>query len=152
MTAQSVRSSAVVGLSSGKLLHVSVSKAHTDVAPDNDNDDHNIAELLFVPFSEQHTAAVSAAQTSSDGHMLASLSSSQGTIFIWDCSSYSAAGFKVLSRQAVPGAACLAWLPARSNDTSHRLLLGCNNGDLVVRGALVARRELCIMYRHVCAM
>ena len=152
LTAQSVRSSAVIGLSSGKLLHISVNKAHTGVAPVNDNDDHNTAELVFVPFPEQHTAAVSAAQMSSDGHMLASLSSSQDTVFMWDCSSSSAAGFQVLSRNLVPGAACLAWLPARSHDTSHRLLLGCNNGDLVVSHALVATRELCTMCQHACAM
>ena len=151
MTAQLLGSSAVIGLSSGKLLHISVNKAHTDVAPDNDSDDHNIAELVFAAFPEQHTAAVSAAQLSSDGHMLASLSSSHDTIFIWDCASSTAAGFQVMSRQAVHGAACLAWLPARSHDTSHRLLLGCNNGDLVVSNSLVARCELYIMYLQVSA-
>ena len=133
MTAQPVSSAAVIGLSSGKLLHISVSKS---VVPGKHDDDHITAELPavmdLVAFPEQHTAAVSAAQLSSNGHMLASLSSSQGTIFIWDCSSSTAAGFHVMSRAAVPGAACLAWLPVKSHDTSHRLLLGCNNAELVV--------------------
>ncbi len=154
ITAHSDCSAAVIGLSSGQLLHLTVGKsvaatAHSDSNAGNADElstgirgvssDHATesgsspsAALNIVPISRQHNAAVSAAQMSPDGRLLASLSAPDGVTVIMEYSA-SATSFHVVSEAVLPGASCLAWLPAVGRDTCKRLLLGCNDGQLVVR-------------------
>ena len=141
-------------MSSGQLLHLIVGKsiaatAHSDNSAGHINElstgisgisnDHATetgsslsAALNIVPIPRQHNAAVSAAQVSPDGRLLASLSAPDGVVIVWEYSA-SATSFHVVSEAALPGASCLAWWPAMGRDTCERLLLGCNDGQLVVR-------------------
>ncbi len=154
ITAQPDCSAAVIGLSSGQLLHLTVGKSvaatpHSDSHADcidepstgisDVSSDHATetgsglsAALNIVPIPRQHNAAVSAAQMSPDGQLLASLSAPDGVVIVWEYSA-SATSFHVVSEAALPGASCFAWLPAMGRDTCERLLLGCNDGQLVVR-------------------
>lgn len=154
ITAQPDCSTAVIGLSSGQLLHLTVGRSvaatpHSDrhagcidepsTGISDVSSDHGTetgsrlsAALDIVPMPRQHNAAVSAAQMSPDGQLLASTSASDGAVIVWEFSA-SARTFHVVSEAALPGASCLAWLPAMGHDTCERLLLGCNDGQLVVR-------------------
>ncbi len=157
ITAQPDCSAAVIGLSSGQLLRLDIGKtvaatAHSDsnaghvdelstgisgVSSDHATETGSSvsAALNIVPIPRQHNAAVSAAQMSPDGQLLASLSAPDGVVIVWEYSA-PAASFHVVSEAALPGASCLAWLPAMGCDTCERLLLGCNDGQLVVRNSL----------------
>ena len=154
ISAQPDCSAAVIGLSSGQLLRLVVSQSAAATAHSNSNaihidelstgvcgvtSDHateigssRSAALNIVPIPSQHNAAVSAAQVSPAGRLLASLSAPDGVVIVWEYSA-SATSFHVVSEAALPGASCLAWLPAMGRDTCQRLLLGCNDGQLVVR-------------------
>lgn len=163
ITAQPDCSAAVIGLSSGQLLRIIAGKsvaatAHSDSNADHidepstdssgDSSDHATetdsslsAALDIVDIPRQHNAAVSAAQMSPDGQLLASLSAPDGAVIIWEYSA-SATNFHVVSEAALPGASCLAWLPAMGRDTCERLLLGCNDGQLVVRKKFGNKNQL----------
>lgn len=154
ITAQPDCSAAVIGLSSGQLLRLVVSQSTAATAHSNSSaghidelstgisgvsNDHATetgsslsAALDIVPIPRQHNAAVSAAHVSPNGQLLASLSAPDGVIVFREYSA-SATSFHVVSEAALPGASCLAWLPAMGRDTCQRLLLGCNDGQLVVR-------------------
>ena len=154
ISAQPDCSAAVIGLSSGQLLRLVVSQSAAATAHSNSNaihidelstgicgvtSDHateigssRSEALNIVPIPSQHNAAVSAAQVSPAGRLLASLSAPDGVVIVWEYSA-SATSFHVVSEAALPGASCLAWLPAMGRDTCQRLLLGCNDGQLVVR-------------------
>ena len=155
ITAQPDCSAAVIGLSSGQLLHLVVghsvaATAHSDsnaghidevstgIGDVSDDDATETgsslsAALSIVPIARQHNAAVSAAQMSPDGQLLASLSAPDGVVIVWEYSASSATSFHVVSEAVLPGASCFAWLPAMGRDTCERLLLGCNDGQIVVR-------------------
>ncbi len=154
ITAQPDCSAAVIGLSSGRLLRLVVSQSAAATAHSDSNaghidelstgisgvsSDHATetgislsAALNIVPVPRQHNAAVSAAQMSPDGQLLASLSVPDGVVIVWEYSA-SATSFQVVSEAVLLGASCFAWLPAMGRDTCERLLLGCNDGQLVVR-------------------
>ena len=130
----------LVGLSSGQMLLVSVtsnSKPGTNQASEDvtsadsaqngsESIDSSSAALTFATLPEQHAAAVTAAQLSSDGRKLATISATDGAVFVWDTFAGSAADLYLASRAIIAGAACPAWLP------DGRLLLGSSNNQLVV--------------------
>ncbi|DBA69303.1 TPA: hypothetical protein ACH3X2_012882 [Trebouxia sp. C0005] len=102
ITAQPDCSTAVIGLSSGQLLHLTVGRSvaatpHSDrhagcidepsTGISDVSSDHGTetgsrlsAALDIVPMPRQHNAAVSAAQMSPDGQLLASTSASDGAV------------------------------------------------------------------------
>ena len=143
MTSSADKSLAAVGLSSGQILLVSVNsqtkpgltlaESGSTVTVSYTESGDRFAEpasssnaaLAVVTLCEQHEAAVTSAQLSSDCGNLATISS-DGAVFVWDTFARSDADLYVASRTTIAGASCATWLPGK------RLLVGCISHQLVV--------------------
>lgn len=154
MTSSADRSLAVVGLSSGQMLLVSVNSqtesglvladsgsvvpiSHT-ISGDSFSEpvSSSNAALVIVTLCEQHEAAVTSTQLSSDCSNLATISS-DGAVFVWDTFVGSDKDLYVASRISIAGASCAAWLPGK------RLLVGSSSHQLVV-GPYTTDQHLCV--------
>ena len=142
MTSSADKSLAAVGLSSGQMLFLTVNSqaqvvplaesgsiAATSDTVSRDKLDEDVsssdADLAIITLTEQHEAAVTTAQLSTDCRNLATISS-DGAVFVWDTFAGSDADLYVASRTVIAGASCAAWLPGR------RLLIGTSTHQLVV--------------------
>ena len=138
------KSIAAIGLSSGQMLLVSVnSQAEpglTQSSPESlapvsftvseenslEPGRNSNAALAVVTLPEQHAAAVTSATLSLDNRNLATVSASDGAVFVWDTLPGSVSDLYVASRATIAGASCAVWLPGR------RLLVGSSSLHLVV--------------------
>ena len=144
MTAHPDSPATFVGLSSGRLLNVTVT-SETSSAEQNavkstqasSTGDDGIstsshAALQISHLSHPHAAAITSVQPSSDGSLLASLSGANGQVRIWRCSPKTGSEITMLATQNVAGAFCAAWLPVLGDALLPRLLVGCVTCQLVV--------------------